>query len=276
MQLNQANFEEILKSSMNKPLFCLFYNDDEKCQGAKNALTTAISDTNEYVTLALCHLDDAVVQQFAYQLGLTVMPTLVVIDGGQPVAFMEGNDITARLPELLEQFLPSEAENLMREALQAEASGAIAEACTKAASAYALDSTNLKFKHIYVRLLLAMKNTAKARTLLDEAGREEKNSPEYQQLLSALELAEQAQNSPALKELENKYNNDKSDENAVAYAVALADAGKNEEALQILLAKLKEDLNKEEVKKTFLDILSTMDGDKLQSVYRRKLYTLMY
>ena len=44
----------------------------------------------------------------------------------------------------------------------------------------------------------------------------------------------------------------------------------------MLFTKLKEDLNKEEVKKTFLDILNTMNGDKAQSRYRRKLYTLMY
>ena len=49
-----------------------------------------------------------------------------------------------------------------------------------------------------------------------------------------------------------------------------------EEALALLFAKLKQDLNKEEVKKTFLDILSTMNGDKLQSQYRRKLYTLLH
>lgn len=164
----------------------------------------------------------------------------------------------------------------MREALQAEAAGAINEACTKAQKAYEMDSSNLKFKHIYARLLIASKNTNKARALLDDAGREEKNSPEYQQLISALELAEQAQNSPELKELESKYNSDPSDENTVKYAVALSNAGKNEDALKILLDKLKQDLSKEDIKKTFLDILATMDGDKLQSVYRRKLYTLMY
>ena len=94
--------------------------------------------------------------------------------------------------------------------------------------------------------------------------------------MSALDLAEQAQNSPELLELQAKFEQDPSDENAVAYAVALADAGKKEDALDLLFAKLKESLAKEDVKKTFLDILSTMDGDPNQSAYRRKLYTIMY
>ena len=67
---------------------------------------------------------------------------------------------------------------------------------------------------------------AKAHELLDDAGREEKSSPEYQQLIAALTLAEQAQNSPALMELKDKFEKDPPDENAVAYAVALAEAGR--------------------------------------------------
>ena len=276
MIVTEENIEQVLTSSMSKPLFCLFYIDNPTCDTAKNALTTAISDTNEYVTLGLFNLKEEICQGVAMQLGLTNAPSLVVVDKGQPVAMAEGNDIVTQLPELLKQYLPSEAETLMRAALQAEAAGDLNTACAKAAAAYAQDDKNLQFKFIYARMLIALKNTAKAHELLDNPGREEQGMPDYQQLLSALTLAEQAQNSPELLELKQKYEQDPSDEHAVAYAVALADAGKKEEALVILFAKLKADLNKEEVKKTFLDILSTMDGDKLQSSYRRKLYTLLH
>ena len=264
MQVTQENFEQVLTSSMQKPLFCFFYVEQPECQTAKNALTTAISDDNEFVTLALCDLKDQVVQYLAAQLG-------------QPAAILEGgNEIVSKLQELLNQFMPSQGEMIMREALQAEAAGDLSTACAKAAQAYSSDEKNLQFKFIYARMLIAQKNTAKAHELLDNPGREEQASSEYQQLISALTLAEQAQNSPALMELQAKYEQDPSDENAVAYAAALAEAGKKEEALALLFAKLKQDLNKEEVKKTFLDILSTMNGDKLQSQYRRKLYTLLH
>ena len=251
MQVTQENFEQVLTSSMQKPLFCFFYVEQPECQTAKNALTTAISDDNEFVTLALCDLKDQVVQYLAAQLGLANAPALVVIDKGQPAAILEGgNEIVSKLQELLNQFMPSQGEMIMREALQAEAAGDLSTACAKAAQAYSSDEKNLQFKFIY--------------------------ASEYQQLISALTLAEQAQNSPALMELQAKYEQDPSDENAVAYAAALAEAGKKEEALALLFAKLKQDLNKEDVKKTFLDILSTMNGDKLQSQYRRKLYTLLH
>lgn len=276
MILTQENFEHVLTSSMQKPLFCLFYMDVPECEKAKNALTTAISDNNEFVTLALCDLQDDLVQQLAMQIGLQNAPALVVIDKGQPAAILEGSQVVDQLQEVLNQFMPSQGEMTMREALQLEASGDLAAACAKAKEAYSSDTSNQSFKFIYARMLIALKDTATAHELLDNAGREEQSSPEYQQLIAALQLAEQAQNSPALLELESKYNEDPSDGNAVAYAVALSDAGKKEEALVLLFAKLKESLSKEEVKKTFLDILSTMNGSPLQSQYRRKLYTLMY
>lgn len=276
MQLTSENCEQVLQSSMQKPLFCLFYVDQPECDAAKKALTTAISDDNEFVSLVLCNVQDKVAQYLALQLGLMNTPSLVVIDKGQPATIKEGKEIVEELQEVLNQFMPSQSEMIMREALQAEAAGDLNTACTKAAQAYNEDQQNQSFKLIYARILIALKNTNKAHELLDNAGREEQSMPEYQQLLSALSLAEQAQNSPALLEVKDKYEQDPSDENAIVYAAALADTGKKEEALVLLFSKLKEDLSNDEVKKTLLDILSTMDGDKLQSYYRRKLYTLLY
>lgn len=276
MYLTQENFEQTLKSSMQKPLFCLFFDQDPSCDSAKTALTSAISDTNEYVSLVMCDLQDRMVQVFASQIQLRTVPTLVVIDQGMPAALLEGQDIITNLQETLNQFIPSAGDLLMREALQAEAAGDLSAAVAKASEAYNLDNSNLSYRFIYARMLIGVKNTKAAHDLLDNLGREEKQSPEYQQLISALTLAEQAQNSPELLELQAKFEQDDSDENAVAYAIALADAGKKEEALNILFAKLKISLAKEEVKKTFMDILSTMDGDPNQSAFRRKLYTIMY
>ena len=77
--------------------------------------------------------------------------------------------------------------------------------------------------------------------------------------------------------LEQKYLQDPNNsETAIAYAAALSQSGKRAKALEILFALLKQDLSNEPVKKTFLDLLNTMQGDPLQKEYRRKLYTLMY
>lgn len=276
MYLNQNNFEQTLQSSMQKPLFCFFYDADPSCESAKNAVTSAISDNNEYVTLAMCDLQDPMVQAFASKIYLRCIPTLIVIDKGAPVATLEDHQIVTGLQELLNEFIPSAGDLLMRDALQAEAAGDLNTAVAKSLEAFEGDSDNLSYRFICARMLIAVKNTKKAHELLDNLGREEKQTPEYQQLMAALDLAEQAKSSPELLELQSKFEQDDCDENAVAYAIALADAGNKEEALNILFAKLKISLAKEDVKKTFLDILSTMDGDPNQSSFRRKLYTIMY
>ena len=58
MLVTQDNLEQVLQSSMQKPLFCFFYDETDACTAAKNAVTTAISDNNEYVTLGLFPLTD--------------------------------------------------------------------------------------------------------------------------------------------------------------------------------------------------------------------------
>ena len=132
-------------------------------------------------------------------------------------------------------------------------------------------------KLILARLCIKDKALDEAHTLLDNPGRELSEDQDYKDLVSALTLAEQAAESPEIKELERKFKEDENNAQiAVEYAVALSDAGKKAQALEILFNILKKDLSEEKIKKTFLDMLNTMSGDPLQKEYRRKLYTIMY
>ena len=74
MIVTQENIEQVFTSSMSKPLFCLFYTDDPTCDTAKNALTTAISDTNEYVTLGLFNLKEEICQGFQKKAPAAFLP----------------------------------------------------------------------------------------------------------------------------------------------------------------------------------------------------------
>ena len=173
--------------------------------------------------------------------------------------------------------MPSEAQLLIREANDLEQKGDLQQAVTKAKQAYNLDEKNVEIKLIYARLCIKNKELELAHILLDNAGREEQSMQDYKDLVSALTLAEQAAESPEIKELEAKFNAaPDNSEIASNYAAALAEAGKKAKALEILFNILKKDLSDANAKKTFLDLLNTMSGDPLQKEYRRKLYTLMY
>lgn len=278
MRLTEQNVKEVIvDASMKKAVFVYFFMNAPECEGATKAVTAAITDNNEYISLVEADVQEQVSQAVAMQLGLQTVPALIVMQNGRPVDALQGDDIVTKLPETIKKFMPSEAQLLIREANDLEQKGDLQQAVTKAKQAYNLDEKNVEIKLIYARLCIKNKELELAHILLDNAGREEQSMQDYKDLVSALTLAEQAAESPEIKELEAKFNADPDNsEIASNYAAALAEAGKKAKALEILFNILKKDLSDANAKKTFLDLLNTMSGDPLQKEYRRKLYTLMY
>lgn len=278
MRLTEQNVKEVIvDASMKKAVFVYFFMNAPECEVATKAVTAAITDNNEYVSLVEADVQEQVSQAVAMQLGLQTVPALIVMQNGRPVDALQGDDVVTKLPETIKKFMPSEAELLIREANDLEQKGDLQQAVTKAKQAYNLDEKNVEIKLIYARLCIKNKELELAHILLDNAGREEQSMQDYKDLVSALTLAEQAAESPEIKELEAKFNAaPDNSEIASNYAAALAEAGKKAKALEILFNILKKDLSDANAKKTFLDLLNTMSGDPLQKEYRRKLYTLMY
>lgn len=278
MRLTEQNVKEVIvDASMKKAVFVYFFMNAPECEATTKAVTAAITDNNEYISLVEADVQEQVSQAVAMQLGLQTVPALIVMQNGRPVDALQGDDIVTKLPETIKKFMPSEAQLLIREANDLEQKGDLQQAVTKAKQAYNLDEKNVEIKLIYARLCIKNKELELAHILLDNAGREEQSMQDYKDLVSALTLAEQAAESPEIKELEAKFNADPDNsEIASNYAAALAEAGKKAKALEILFNILKKDLSDANAKKTFLDLLNTMSGDPLQKEYRRKLYTLMY
>ena len=278
MRLTEQNVKEVIvDASMKKAVFVYFFMNAPECEAPTKAVTAAITDNNEYISLVEADVQEQVSQAVAMQLGLQTVPALIVMQNGRPVDALQGDDIVTKLPETIKKFMPSEAQLLIREANDLEQKGDLQQAVTKAKQAYNLDEKNVEIKLIYARLCIKNKELELAHILLDNAGREEQSMQDYKDLVSALTLAEQAAESPEIKELEAKFNADPDNsEIASNYAAALAEAGKKAKALEILFNILKKDLSDANAKKTFLDLLNTMSGDPLQKEYRRKLYTLMY
>lgn len=278
MQLTEHNIKSVLiDDSFNKAVFCLFYMDVPECQPALSALRAAVGPDQPYISLVLADLSEQVSQAIALQIGLRGVPALIVFRDGRPADVLQGDEVVTRLDELTQRYMPSEAELLAEEARALEGAGDYAAACEKAAQAYRLDGGDVALRHLYAGLLIRLRNLDKAQELLDSAGREERESQSYQDLLSALSLALKAQESPELLELEQKFRASPDDDQlASEYAIALKAAGKTAAALEILYARLEQDKNKEDIRKVFIDMLNTLAGDPLQSQYRRKLYTLMH
>lgn len=278
MLLDENNVQDLLvKASENKAVFVYFFVNAPECQVATAAVKANVPENNDYISLAEVDVSSEVGQAIAMQLGLRSVPTLVVLKKSQPVDALQGDDIATKITELTAKYLPSKADDLMREALEAEAQNNLAEAILKANEAFTEAPQRLDLKFILARLCIKTKDLKRAHELLDDAGREEQSSQEYKDLISSLTLAEQAADSPQIRDLQKAYAENPDDmEILKQLAISLSEGGRHEEALTMLFEVLKKDLNNTEIKKTFLDILSTLNGNALQKTFRRKLYTLMY
>lgn len=279
MIINENNIEKlILEDSKTKAVFVYFYVNAPELDKVNQAVRTSISDDNQYLSLAEADVSTQIGQTIAVQLGLSSVPALVVFKNGRATRdFLQGDDVAAKLPELIKKYMPSESELLLKQAREDDAAGKTADALVKAAGAWKADAKNLAARLFYARLCIKNRNLEQAHTLLDNAGRELQAQKEYQELLSALSIAEQAQDTPHIHELQEALKKHPNDiKTSCDLAAALSEAGRRKEALELLFEFLKHDLNCTEIKKTFIDILNTMAGDPLQKEFRRKLYTLMY
>ncbi len=278
MLLDENNVQDLLvKASENKAVFVYFFANAPECQAATAAVKANVPESNDYISLAEADVTTEVGQAIAMQLGLRSVPTLVVLKKSQPVDALQGDDIAAKITELTAKYLPSKADNLMREALEAEAQNNLSEAIIKANEAFTEAPKRNDLKFILARLCIKTKDLKRAHELLDNAGREEQSSQEYKDLISSLTLAEQAADSPQIRDLQKAYAEHPDDMTILnQLAISLSEGGRYEEALNMLFEVLKKDLNNNEIKKTFLDILNTLNGNPLQKTFRRKLYTLMY
>ncbi|MGB1299156.1 MAG: tetratricopeptide repeat protein, partial [Psychrobium sp.] len=100
----------------------------------------------------------------------------------------------------------------------------------------------------------------------------------YQRLISLLELAQQAGQSPEITALEQKLAQTPDDKSVkLELAVSYSQANRSSDALDLLFDILTIDLNFDDAKKRYLDIVAALpDGDALASASRRRLYSLLH
>jgi len=132
---------------------------------------------------------------------------------------------------------------------------------------------------VLVDVYLQLNLLGDAKTLLSAIGLADQDSY-YQNLKAKLALAEDAADTPEIRELQQQLESNPADISlSIDLAKALNKAQRNDEALETLFGFLQKDLHAADgkVKQVFLEILTAMgQGNALANQYRRKLYTLLY
>ncbi len=232
----------------------------------------------------LARVDCDAQQMVASQFGLRSIPAVYLFKDGQPVDGFQGPQPEEVIRELLQRVLPKPEELKATEAAQLMSEGKVQEALPLLKDAWQLmqQSHNPQTSDIALQLAEAqiqLNRSEDAESVLATIPLQDRDS-RYQGLIAQIELLKQAADTPEIQQLQQQVAEQPDNvELAVQLALQLHQVGRNEEALELLLGHLKQDLAAANgtARKTLMDILAALGtGDALAAKYRRQLYALLY
>ncbi|MFK7831250.1 MAG: thioredoxin [Congregibacter sp.] len=268
----------LIEESMNRPVVIDFWAD--WCGPCKDLMPLLEKLANEYAgafLLAKVNADEQ--QMIAQQFGVRSLPTVMIMQDGQPVDGFAGAQTESAVREILEKYLPSPYDAVLKEANACLEAGDAASAVTLLRPVYTDSGQRHDIAMAYVQALIEARRFDDAQALLDGI-RMADQDPLYEQMLAQLNLAREASRSPELVALEQQLDSDPENLSLrEQVAVQYSAAGQYREALESLIYILRADINHNNgtTKKTLLDTIASLGkGDPLAVEYQRKLFSLLY
>ncbi|WP_105199743.1 MULTISPECIES: tetratricopeptide repeat protein [unclassified Pseudoalteromonas] len=281
IQLTAENIQQVLGQTSEDNIVALsFYSaQSHECQEQARILDGLAQQYQQHLIVATldCDLQQALASQLAQQIGLQTLPTLVLLKGGAPVDMLPGAQSEQQIKEALQKHLPQPEDALLQQAKAALAADNLNDAFKYAKQAYEIDPQNARIKLVLTDICIQIHKLDDAKALLDTIALADQDAY-YNNIKAKLEQAEQAQDSPEIRLLQQEIEQQGDNlELKVKLAVAFNDAGRKAEALETLFLVLKKDLNFADAKKFYLDIIASLpEGDALAAASRRKLYSILY
>lgn len=277
IDITPENFQQvILQDSATKIVMVEFWAQGyEPSDALAPMLATIASKYSD--NLVHARVDAQQQQEITQQFGVQGLPTVILVKDGQPLDGFAGPQTEEQIATLLEKHLPKPEDGLYQQAVELVSAGDYQQAYSllKDANELAPDRVDIKLLLADCQVELGQINPAKA--LLETVGLVDQDAL-YKSILGKIELAEQAAESPEIKALQAKLEQQPDSlEIKTELAIQLHQANQTEEALELIMSVLLTDLNFGEAKKFTLDMINALpDGDPLKSKYRRKIYSLLY
>ena len=268
----------LIDESMQRPVLIDFWAD--WCGPCKTLMPILEKLASEYAgafLLAKVNADEQ--QMIAQQFGVRSLPTVMLMQNGQPVDGFAGAQPETAVRDLLEKYLPSPFDGVLQEAAGLLEAGDAAAAVAMLRTAYDESGRRHDVAMAYAHALIEARRLDDAQALLDTVPMVDQD-PLYDQMLAQLNLAREAAQSPELLALEEQLaadpgNLDLLEQIAVHYSAA----GQYRQALESLMHILRTDINHKDgaSKKALLDTIASLGkGDPLAAEYQRKLFSLLY
>ena len=268
----------LIDESHKRPVVVDFWADwCEPCKVLMPLLEKIATEYQGAFLLAKVNADDQ--QVIAQQFGVRSLPTVMVIQDGQPVDGFAGAQPEPQVREMLEKYLPKPWDGLLQLAQEAMERGEFAAALTPLRQAWDESGQLHEITIPLVHALIECLRLDEAEKILDGVRMADQDAA-YEQLRAQLEIKREAAKSPEIEALEQKLQANTDDLDVRhQLAVQYTNAGQFKEGMEHFIYILQRELDHADgaTKRLLLDTIATLGkGDPLAAEYQRKLYSLLY
>ena len=278
IEVNENNIQTILSQSVQLPVLLYFFAAQSP-ETAELAPVLAQLQHTYQDQFTLATLDCEQHPMLAAQFGLRALPTFYLLHQGQPVNALQGQQSLATLQDFLAPVLPAPEEILVNQAQQHLANTDYPAALTALKQAQQTNAQRSDITLLLAQTYLHLQRVDEAKQQLATIAVQDQDST-YQQLMSQIDLQQQAADTPAIQQLQQQVQANPDDALlANQLALQLHQVGRHQEALTLLFNHLRHDLQAADgqCRQLLLDIVAALgNGDPLANRFRRQLYALMY
>ncbi|MEM9257143.1 MAG: thioredoxin [Pseudomonadota bacterium] len=268
----------LIEESHQRPVVVDFWADwCEPCKVLMPLLEKIADEYQGAFLLAKVNADEQ--GMIAQQFGVRSLPTVMVVQGGQPVDGFVGAQPETQIREMLAKYLPKPWDALLQAGMQAMEAGDFAEALVPLRQAYDDSGQSHEIAMLYVQALIEAMRLDEAEAVLDDVRMADQDAA-YEQLRAQLQIRRDAAKSPEIEALEAQLDANPNDlDLRHQLSLAYSNAGQHREAMEQLVSILRKELDHADgaTKKLLLDTIAALGkGDPLAAEYQRKLYSLLY
>ncbi|MGB6138006.1 MAG: tetratricopeptide repeat protein [Shewanella sp.] len=283
INLTKENIQQVVDTSMEKMVVLAFWAQQQP-ESVQMLQTLAQITQAQAGRFILAKVDCETEVEIANYFQIQNLPTTLVLDKGRPIDGFAGVQTKEQVEALLDKHLPPMWIQEFAAIKQLLAEGALTadeleQLAAQLKTVYSDSQQAAEVALVMADVALQQGLLAEAKSLLTGIGLADQDSY-YQNLMAKLALAEDAADTPEIRQLQQSVEQQPDNlDLVVLLAKALNAAQRNEEALERLFAILQQDMNALDgkVKQVFMELLTALgQGNTLANQYRRKLYTLLY
>lgn len=279
VDIDESNAAQLLiEESKTRPVVVDFWADwCEPCKTLMPLLEKIAAEYQGAFLLARVNADQQ--QMIAQQFGVRSLPTVMVIQNGQPVDGFVGAQPETQVREMLGKYLPKPWDSLVKAAQELMDAGDFQAALAPLRQAYEDSDRSTDIALSYTHCLIGSLRLDEAEQVLGQIRMADQDAT-YEQLLAQLEIKREAAKSPEIEALEASLADDPDNLDIMhQLAVQYTNSGQFRDAMEYLITILQRDREHGEgsTKKALLDTIASLGkGDPLAVEYQRKLYSLLY